>query len=187
MYQTKRGDYRKKESLAGAFFNSCLGRIIILLGIMGILAIVAYITCPSEQSMREAMDDNIKQCILSNDSTRMDGLDNALSNIGYMLSTAEEEPDKELMVTFRKHNRLEFFDHSTYTTLYVFNAYHAEGIRCGIGIFGLIIPTLNYNDLLMRVEPIRKEYPRKEIPLTNEGDTFIFGDTPDLIFRGEFD
>ncbi len=187
MYQSDRGNYRTSETLMGAFMGSCLGRIIILLVIMAFLATIAYITCPSENHMREEMSDNIRQCIETNDSTKMDGLDNALANIGYMFSTAEGEPDKELMETFKKHNRVEFYDHSMYTTYYVFNSYHASGTRCGIGIFGMIIPTLNYADLLMRVEPMRKEYPKKEIPLHIEGDSLYFGDTPDLIFRGEFD
>ncbi len=187
MYQPDRGDYRTKETLFSSFTNSCLGRIIILGVILGILSLIAYITCPSEQRLRETMDDNIRQCIENNDTTEMDALDNALANIGYMFSSAEGEPNKELMYAFRNHNRLEFYDHGIYTTLHVFNTYHAEGERCGIGIFGMIIPTLSYHDLLMRIEPVSREYKKEIMKINHEDDTLYFGDTPDLIFRGEFD
>ncbi len=187
MYQSNRGDYRTRESLFSSFMNSCLGRIITLVVIMAILALIAYITCPTEQYVKEEMEDNIRQCIENNDGKKMDGIDNALANVGYMFSSAEGEPNQELKTTFERHNRTECYDHSTYRTFYVYNSYHAEGVRCGVGIFGMVIPTLNYADLLMQLEPIRKEYPKKEIPLHQEGDSLYFGDTPDLIFRSEFD
>ena len=48
MNQAGRGSYRKKESIFTEFVNSCLGRTIIGLAILGILLLVAIITCPSE-------------------------------------------------------------------------------------------------------------------------------------------
>ncbi len=166
--------------------HSCFGRMLILLIIVGLLTLIAYLTCPSERTMKMEMDDNIRQCIETNDSTKMDALDNALANFGYMFSSAEGEPDKELMATFNRFNRVECYDHGIYMTSRLFNSYYTEGVRCGIGVFGMVIPTLNYAELLMRLEP-RKEYPKKELPVTIEGDSIYFGDTPDLIFRGEFD
>jgi hypothetical protein len=160
--------------------------MIILLAIIGLLAIVAFITCPSERQMKEAMNDNIMQCLQTNDSTRMDHLDNALANVGYMFSKAKPtENSKELARLFVKHNRVEVYKHATYTTMYLFNNYSTEGVRCGLGIFGIVIPLLNYNEFLLRVEPIRKEPQRKTIDMNIEGDSLYFGEIPNLIFKEE--
>ncbi|MBQ9672698.1 MAG: hypothetical protein IJV34_07590 [Prevotella sp.] len=183
MYQADRGDYRTKETVWGMFYHSCLGKIIILGVLMGILTVIAYATCPSEQYMRDEMTDNIRQCIEKNDSSQMDQIDSFLANIGYIFTTADSVVDKELMNTFYRHNRLEVYNHGAYITMYVFNNLNAEGIRCGIGIFGVVIPTIDFNDLLLRVEPVRREYERKTIETVIEGEPYYFGETPNLIFK----
>ncbi len=184
MYQSDRGNYRKEESLFGMFFNSCLGKIVILLAVLGLLALIAYITCPSQKYMRSEMMDNIKQCIERNDSTAMDKLDNALANIGYMFSSTDPKTNKDLMETFKKYNRTEIYDHGIYSTMLVFNNYNLDGVRCGIGIFGMVIPTLSYSDLIMRIDPVGKTYEKKTIELPDL-DTLIFGEIPDLVFQEE--
>ena len=67
MYKSNRGSYRKQESLIKEFSNSCLGRAVIGVAIMIVLAIVALITNPSAETMQAEMRDNIRQCIQEND------------------------------------------------------------------------------------------------------------------------
>jgi hypothetical protein len=38
---------------------------------------------------------------------------------------------------------------------------HPEGTRVGVGVFGLIIPTVLYKDILLDVGPIHKGYEQK--------------------------
>ena len=167
MNQAGRGSYRKKESIFTEFVNSCLGRTIIGLAILGILLLVAIITCPSEETMYEETRDNIRQCIEANDSLQIDGIDETLNNISYIFSKADTAVhDAEIMKSFDKYNRLEYNNHTA------------------IGVFGLVIPTANFNDFLLRVGPMRKDYNTPAIKNTY-GDEEYFGENPDLggVFR----
>lgn len=174
-------NYRTKESLPTMFFQSCLGKITILLVILGIIAIIARITRPTEKTMRTEIMDDIRQCIEAPDSIHSDWIDDAVANIGYAFTNADSVVNYELLATFNRYNRLEYHQHTLFSTMYVFNNFHSEGIRCGIGLFGLVIPTINFNELLLRVGPVRKDYNNKI--LEDTGDTEYFGNTPDLIFK----
>jgi hypothetical protein len=179
-------NYRTQESMSSMFLNSCLGKIVILLVILGIVALAAHLTRPSEETMRTEILDDIRQCIESPDSVSTDWLDDAVANVGYAFTNADSVVNYELLATFNRYNRLVYYKHPLYSSMHVFNNFHSEGIRCGIGIFGLVIPTINFNDLLLRVGPIRKDYNNKI--LEDTGDTEYFGSTPDLIFKeGDYD
>ncbi len=56
-----------------------------------------------------------------------------------------------------------------------------EGIRVGIGIFGIVIPTVTFSDMILRVGPVRKDYNQKIIRNTYDdedlGNNPDFGDT----------
>ncbi|MBQ8463442.1 MAG: hypothetical protein IJ544_04920 [Prevotella sp.] len=186
MYQNNRGEFRKQESLFGEFRHSCLGRLIIIGGILGILAVIAWLTNPSEQTMREEMNDNIRQWIQENDSLNTDGIDDAVQNTGFIFTSADsvDTPEqKQMLESFEKHNRLVYFDHTLFSTMHIYNSFHVEGKRCGIGVFGLVIPTVNFNDFLLREGPMRKDYNQPVI--RNYGNDEYFGENPDLggVFR----
>ncbi len=184
MYQNNRGSYRTNETLFGMFYHSCLGKIIILLAVLGALSVIAHFTRPSEKRMRAEMNDNIRQCIESPDSLHTDWMDDAVANIGYMFTTADSTVDTELMRNFNKYNRLEYYRHWTFSSMYVFNNFNLEGARCGIGIFGLVIPTINFNDLILREGPVRKDYDK---PLIEVNSDEYLGSNPDPVFHGEYD
>ena len=181
MYQSNRGSYRTQESLASMFFHSCLGKLVILGVVLAVLAFVAFLSRPSEQAMREEMTDNIRQCIETRDSINIDWIDAAVANIGYIFTEAGPNVDKELLANFNKHNHMFFYDRTFYTSLHIINNFHPEGIRAGIGVFGVVIPMVNFNDLLLREGPVRKDY--NQPILQNTGEEEDFGSTPDLIFR----
>ncbi len=181
MYQNDRGAYRTKESLFSMFYHTCMGKLVILAAILGCVGLVAHLTRPSEKKMRAEMIDNIRQCIEKPDSIYTDAIDDVVANVGYIFTSADSVVDKELMDNFNKHNRLEYYKRTFYSSMHVYNNFHTEGLRCGIGIFGIVIPTLNFNDLLLRVGPVRRDYDQK--PIDSDGDSEYFGETPDLIFR----
>ena len=89
MYQKDHGSYRNKESLLAEFQHSCLGRVVISAAILAVIAIIAIITCPSEETMYEEMNDNIRQCIEEKDSLAIDWIDDAINNVGYIFTTAD--------------------------------------------------------------------------------------------------
>jgi hypothetical protein len=181
MYQNDRGSYRTKESLFTQFYHSCLGKFILAVVTLCILAFVAHITRPSERKMLEKMTDNVRQCIEKPDSIRTDWIDDAVANVGYIFTEAGPNVDKESWENFNKYNRMVYYDRWLYSSIRIFNNFNPEGIRSGVGLFGVVIPMVNFNDLLLRVGPVYKEY--KE-PLGGfTGDDEYFGSTPDLTFK----
>ena len=106
MYQKDRGSYRNKESLLAEFQHSCLGRVVIAAAILAVIAIFAIITCPSEETMHEEMNDNIRQCIEERDSLAVDWIDDAINNFGYIFTTADTTINTGAMKSFQEHNTL---------------------------------------------------------------------------------
>ena len=184
MYKSNRGSYRKQESLIKEFSNSCLGRAIIGVAIMIVLAIVALITNPSAETMQAEMRDNIRQCIQENDSIQTDWIDDAVNNAGYIFTSADSvnTPEQlDLLDLFDRYNRLECYNHSLFSTMHIYNSFYIQGKRCGIGIFGIVIPTVNFSDFLLREGTMRKDYNQLIINTTivPEDDGYL-GENPDL-------
>jgi hypothetical protein len=149
------------------FLHSCLGKIVILAAILLVLFIIAILTKPTEKEMREEMNDNIMQCMEMNDSIRGDQIDDYVHNIGYIFTKADTtKVGEEWRNLFNKYNRMEIYNHSFFRTAYVYNNVMAEGTRVGFGIFGLVIPTANFNDFLLRTGPMRRNYNEKLIKST---------------------
>ena len=163
-----------------------MGRLIIGTAILLIIAIIACLSKPSEETMRAKMNDNVLQWIQENDSLNTDDIDDAVNNAVFTFTTADTvlTPEhQEMMAQFEKHNRLEYYDHTLFATMVIYNSFHIEGKRCGIGVFGMVIPTVNFNDFLLRDGPMRKEY-NKPVPQPMDNDEY-FGENPDLggVFR----
>ena len=159
MNQADRGSYRKKESIFTEFVNSCLGRTVIGLVFLAFLFIIGVITCPSEETMYEETRDNIRQCIQASDSLHIDGIDETLNNISYIFSSADTAfNDAEMMAAFDKYNRMEYYDHTLFSTIRLYNNYRIEGVRCAVGIFGMVIPTANSSLIAFRTNLWRKQW-----------------------------
>ena len=153
---TTKNDYRTKQSLFQEFYHSCFGKIVILIGILLVLFIIAVITIPSNEKMEREMMDNIRECIQENDSIKGDGIDDALSNISRIFTEADTTfNDKEAMEAFEKYNKLEIYRHTFYATARLRNNLNPEGIRVGIGIFNLVIPTVKYSDIILFISTIK--------------------------------
>ena len=165
MNQTNRINYgRSNETVSQAFMHSCLGKSLILLGILVVLLIIAYFTAPSDKEMREEMNDAIMQCMEMNDSIRGDQIDDYVHNIGFIFTKADTTKiAQEWREAFDKYNRLEIYRHTFFTTAYIYNNICAEGVRVGIGAFGVCVPTVNFNDFLLRTGPVHKGYNQKLI------------------------
>ena len=152
----------KKQTPWQEFSHTCLGKIVILAAIACILLIFAAITRPSESMVRWQMEDNIKECLIANDSIKSDFIDDYVGNIGHLLTHADStELDKEEWETCLKLNQLKIYSHMFYRTAYVINNINPAGTRVGFGIFGIVIPTVKYSDLLMNVGNVRGEYNKR--------------------------
>ena len=171
MNQTGNDNYRTNESVGNMFLHSCLGKLVIFLGILLILFIIAILTKPTDQEMRDEMNDNIMQCMEMNDSIRGDQIDDFVHNIGFIFTKADTtKVGQEWREVFDKYNRLEIYNHSFFRTAYVYNNIRTEGTRVGFGIYGMVIPTANFNDFLLPIGPMRRNYNQKLINTTIEPD-----------------
>ena len=80
-------------------------------------------------------------------------------NLNNMFSRADTAKiNKELLTSLKKNNRLEIYNHSFFRTAYILNNIHPEGVRVGVGMFGVVYPTVLYKDLLLNVGPMQKKY-----------------------------
>ena len=159
MDQTSTGGFKQNESPIQAFYHSCLGKIAILAGILVLLFIVGLMTKPTQEEMEMEMIDNILQCIEANDSIQGDDIDDQVNNLNSVFSKADTAKiNKELLVSLKKNNRLEIYNHSFFRTAYILNNITPQGVRVGVGMFGVVYPTVTYKDLLLNVGPMQKKY-----------------------------
>ncbi len=178
MEQFNRDTY-KKETLFQEFYHSCLGKIIILIAIFFILFIVAIFTVPSEQEMQDQTFDNIHQCLQDNDGRNNDEIDENFANVVRTFSEADTTLTKREMLKYlRAYNSLAVYEHTGYKTAYLHNARHPQGVRISLGIFGIVISTLHYQDMVLDLGPARGDYNQKliEVPAPDND----FGENPHL-------
>jgi hypothetical protein len=162
MYQAENTNFKTNQSFTQEFTRSCLGRIIIAGVILLVAMLVAYFTAPKEADMNLEMTDNIMQCLEVNTDNKGDVVDDIVHNLAFVFTTADTTMiPKDLLETYYKHNRLESYRHTFFSTTYIHNNMHPEGTRVGVGVFGLIIPTVLYKDILLDVGPIHKGYEQK--------------------------
>jgi hypothetical protein len=153
MYRTDNKNYKAREPMGSAFVRSCLGQFIIFAAIMLVLMIIASLTVPSEQEMDAKVTDDIRQWIESPDSiegdkSSNDWIDNTVSNIGFTFTEAGPNPNEKLLQRYKKTNRLEQYEHTFFRTMYLYNNFSADGVRSSIGIFGMVIPLINYANFM---------------------------------------
>ena len=173
MTQSDRGNFKTTDSVGKAFTHSCFGKLVILAALIVIGLIVAYFTTPTEKEMREKMTDNIMQCLQENDSIKGDDIDDDVNNLGFIFTEADTTKiADEVRQAYHMYNRLEVYRHTFYATAHLRNNLHPEGIRVGFGMFGIVVPTINYKDILLDVGPVHKGYNQKIIQptTTNEVD-----------------
>lgn len=179
MEQDARNSYRTQQSVAQEFYHSCLGKIVILAVILLVLFVIAVITVPSEKKMQHETMDNILECIHDNDSIKGDGIDDAVANFGRIFTVADStDADKEVLEAFHKYNKLEIYRHSFYSTARLRNNLSAEGIRVGVGIFGIVIPTVKYSDIILFVSTI-KNYNKERLIEPPTQDEYV-GENPNI-------
>lgn len=177
MEKDQKNSYRTQQSLFQEFYHSCLGKIVILLVFIGILMLIALITVPSKEKMETEMMDNIRECIQENDSIHGDAIDDAIGNMLRIFSHADTTAnDQEAMEAFEKYNKLEIYRHALYSTAHIRNNLNPQGIRVGIGIFNIVIPTVRYSDIILFVTNI-KNYNKKRLIDPVSPDEYV-GENP---------
>ena len=147
-------------SIASQFYHSCLGKITIMFAALGVLALIAMITRPSDERMESESIDNLKECIADNDSIQGDQIDDAVGNFIHFFTSADDNAIKpDVLEAFNKYNQLKVYHHPLYKTAYVHNNFRPQGSRVGIGIFGIVIPTVNFEDILLQANRMRDDIP----------------------------
>jgi len=143
------------------------------------------------------MEDNIKQSIWSRDSITADGMDIFMSCIGHTFTRFSETATKEmeerwqLFIEWADTTQtdispdLGYKDHLLWSTLVAHNKLSSEEVTCGIGIFGLVIPLVDFNKFIPREGPMI-EY--NNAPLIEQtGDEEYYGETHVGVFHYQDD
>jgi hypothetical protein len=152
-------NFKQKETMGHAFANSCLGRIVIFLCIIVVLLIIAIFTKPSKKVMAAEATDGVLECIENNDSIKGDKIDDYITNLAHIFTTADTtQINSELLDGLKKYNRMEIHDHMFYRTAYLHNNVHPEGVRIAFGAYGLVLPTVTYDDLLLYIGKMHGEF-----------------------------
>ena len=186
MNQTENSEFRTKESPFKQFRRTCLGKIVIALGIFIILLIIAWITNPSEKKMIDEMDDNIKQSIWSRDSIEADDLDIFVSNIGHTFthwSDSVTEDMKSRLRRFNQNNKKDYYNHTFFTTMFINCNFKGVTKRVGLGIFGMVIPLVDFNQFVPREGPL-PDYDNPKLIGGGDSEEY-FGTTTVDVFRWE--
>ena len=170
MDRPNRGTYNKHASVANQFYHSCLGKITLMFAAFGVLALIAMVTRPSDERMESESIDNIKECIAENDSIQGDHIDDAVGNAIHVFTSANDAAIKaDVLEAFNKYNQLKVYHHTLYKTAYIHNNFRPQGSRVSIGILGVVIPTVNFEDILLQANRIRGDMPDiKPVIMYNE-------------------
>ena len=177
--QTNKSEYHK-ETLAAEIKKSCLAKVIMLVAVMLLLMLSAKLTIPSDEQMMYGTLDGVCQCIQDSHGVPGDKSDDIVRNGIATVSHETDSAKKDtILADFKKFNRVEIYHHTFFSTAYIISNFNSRGARAAVGIFGLVIPTVNFNDFVLRNGPIRKEYNQRIIKQTNTSDTYM-GDNPDL-------
>ena len=170
----------KKQGLFDEFSSSCLGKLVIMGIIIIGLCVLAIISVPTEDQMFNEAEDNIRECIQDNNEKKGDIVDEIVWNIGRSFSVADSTLDnKETLEAFAKYNTIDVFRHSLYSTARISNSTHPEGVCVAFGIFGFVISTVHYNDLVLDFGPVRGNYDDRLIKTTIVPDDYM-GDTTNI-------
>ena len=173
-------NFKQKESVGQAFYHSCLGKLVILAIVILILLLLAIITKPSKGTMIADTTDGILECIENNDSIKGDKIDDYMTNLGHVFTSADTiKINPDLLAGLKKYNRMEIHDHTFFRTAYIHNNVHPEGVRVGWGAFGLVLPTVTYSDLLLYIGKMHGGY-NKAINIKVDGANFDMGQTPNV-------
>ena len=177
--QTNKSEYHK-ETLAAEIKKSCLAKVIMLVAVMLLLMLSAKLTIPSDEQMMYGTLDGVCQCIQDSHGVPGDKSDDIVRNGIATVSHETDSAKKDtILADFKKFNRVEIYHHTFFSTAYIISNFNSRGARAAVGIFGLVIPTVNFNDFVLRNGPIRKEYNQRIIKQTITSDTYM-GDNPDL-------
>ena len=177
--QSNKSEYHK-ETLATEIKKSCLAKVVMLVAVILLLLLSAKMTVPSDEQMMFGTLDGVCQCIQKSHGVPGDKSDDIVRNGIAAVSHVTDSAKKDtILADFKKFNRVEINHHTFFSTAYIISNFNSRGERAAIGAFGLVIPTVNFNDFVLRNGPIRKEYNQRIIKQTITSDTYM-GDNPDL-------
>ena len=180
-FNSVNSDSYKKKNILQEFFHSCLGKIVIFLGVLLVLYIFAIITVPTKNMMLEEAFDNIQECLQDNDSIKADEIDEFINNISRTISVADTtKTNNEVLNTFLKYNTLIVYSHLGFKTVHIVNGIYPQGERIGIGLFQTVISTVNYNDLVVTTGAVRGDYNKQLNAPVEVPDSLYTGENPNV-------
>lgn len=161
-------DKDKRESLGHKLLHSRAGCFGIVVATILILMLAAVLTVPSKETMTRRVNRAITICLT--DNPRADNWDEALRNLSLIFdddSTAIKV-NKDVYEYVVKYNKVKVVRNTFTSEAIIVNNQFPNGTRVAIGVFGMVIPTINTHDLLMDFGEMRKEIGQQIIELKLE-------------------
>lgn len=161
-------DKYQREGFIHQLLHSCAGRLFIVGAIIGIILLTAALTVPSEETMTKNVNRAIAICLTeSNDA---DKLDEAFRNVTMIFDDNSDSAkvDKVVMEFVKKYNRVKVKKNTFTSEAVIYNTQFPMGKSIAIGVFGMVIPTINNADLLKDFGVMRKEIGKKILELKLE-------------------
>lgn len=172
------GTYTKPSAI-NQFVHSGAGITVIIIAILAALLLICALTVPTEDHMLDRTKNAIALCCKENAKHRADNVDNAVRNMEAIAADADTIDIRRAMNDFDKYNHVEAYRHRFFATSWIFSNFHPEGRRAAIGLFGMVIPVLSFEDFFLDAGPVRKEYNQPAVKTINYGDDYM-GSDPDL-------
>ena len=151
-------DKYQNEGFFNQLIHSCAGRLIIVGAVIGIILLIAAFTIPSEETMTKKVNRAIAICLKENKNATMIFDDESNST----------KVDRVLMNFVNKYNKVKVEKHTFSAEAVIYNAQFPTGKSIAIGLFGMVIPTINNGDLLKDFGVMRKEIGQKILELRLE-------------------
>lgn len=161
-------DKYQNEGFFNQLMHSCAGRLIIVGAVIGIILLIAAFTIPSEETMTKKVNRAIAICLTENNNA--DKLDEAFRNATMIFDDESDSTkvDRVLMNFVNKYNKVKVEKHTFSAEAVIYNAQFPTGKSIAIGLFGMVIPTINNGDLLKDFGVMRKEIGQKILELRLE-------------------
>lgn len=126
--------YKKKKTLI-------ISKKTIILTAIAIILVIAHITVPSKQLMVSSISYYVKSDI--NDE-----------------SPFVSATDKDVSKMFYTYNTIDIFKHYFYSTAHIHNRYHTKDKIACIGVLGIVIPIVDWNEYIVKNGPVKRHYYR---------------------------
>ena len=157
----KTTEVQQKQKKDEEFTNAQIGfsaLIVIILALLpiGILLFIAHATVPSESDHYDKVMDDVRTCV--KDEFQNAG-DDAIPGLGSLASLIMDNgiTDSYIDKYFNRSNRIKYEKSLFWSSAYIVNSKYKNGTKVSFGIFGFVIPAVEWDDIVLLTDEEKQE------------------------------